>query len=136
MQDFSKGFDGVPGNVDAANCRAPVDCNSTIPKPTVESHLLESTSTGLKEYDEAVFKCKDGYTLLDSDGKAGADFKLKCGTGGQYPDSPTWSTCLLEKCMHSGNLPTGFKLPTTNTDESTPVGAKTDLVCDTGALTL
>ena len=55
-----------PGNVDAADCRAPVDCNSTIPKPTVESHLLESTSTGLKEYDEAVFKCKDGYTLLDS----------------------------------------------------------------------
>ena len=55
-----------PGNVDAADCRAPVDCNSTIPKPTVESHLLDSTSTGLKEYDEAVFKCKDGYTLLDS----------------------------------------------------------------------
>ena len=84
--------------VDGTKCREPKSCKDT-PEPPAESNLDKSESTDLKEYDEAVFKCKDGFVL-----ESGQDFKVKCETDGNFPETVSWPSC-KEKKACDANIP-------------------------------
>ena len=63
---------------------------------------MGSTSTGLYEFDYAVFNCKPGATLINITfpGVSNGKFYLQCPVGGSFPPTAnvSWPNCKVEAC--------------------------------------
>ncbi len=96
--------------IDAASCGAPPSCTGSVPEPNEATTFLklhESTTTVSNAYDDAMYECKDGYSMLgdetlmnrvdvDSNGR----FHLTCMGDGNFPSTPNWPSC-KEACQVS-----------------------------------
>ena len=107
-------------------CRDAVACNDPVPSPPEASNLQPSTSKVEKEFEVALFECKEGYELSslaksqgDSKFNRGGNFALTCGKGGKFPDMKEVMKTLDDKiCVpkHCSSYPAipGFE-PVTRT---------------------
>ena len=80
-------------------CKVPANCPPP-PVPSASSRLMNSSSVNLTEYNDAVYTCNPGFTLVGvtTSGVSNNQFLLNCGTNGTFPASPTWPTCLAISC--------------------------------------
>jgi hypothetical protein len=83
-------------------CRAKLGCRAS-PTPNITTTaLMGSTSTGLYEFDYAIFYCKPGASLINITfpGVADGKFNLQCPLGGSFPPTAnvSWPSCRVEAC--------------------------------------
>ena len=83
------------------SCREPVLCESP-PIPSGASRLLNSTSEGVKEWENAIYNCRVG-TNLSTD-----NFALQCKGNGYYDKSPNWDVCNITACVDIPTPKTGY----------------------------
>ena len=78
-------------------CRPSVECSEAPPSPPADTNLNSATNTPTKEFDEATYPCKSNYAIENT---GATEFKLACGSGGTYSETPTWDKC-YEKCTEN-----------------------------------
>ena len=100
------------------SCREPVLCENP-PLPAEESRLLASTSTGVKEWENAIYNCRLG-TNLTTD-----NFSLQCGSNGYYSKNPTFPVCNITACVDIPTPKTGY----TTTQTLVPVNDTLNFTC-------
>lgn len=93
---------------DWPNCRAALNCKALPVPEQSTTHLLPSTSTGLKEYMYAFYSCQPGAELnVVSEDIIGGQFRVQCLEYGDWPANISWPECTVENCTALLNK-TGF----------------------------
>eukprot|EP00095_Tigriopus_kingsejongensis_P008506 snap_masked-scaffold181_size278858-processed-gene-0.12 protein:Tk08506 transcript:snap_masked-scaffold181_size278858-processed-gene-0.12-mRNA-1 annotation:"von willebrand factor type egf and pentraxin domain-containing protein 1-like" len=86
-------------------CRSKVDCQTPYPVPDqATTHLLATSSSLLKEFQYAIYRCKSGATLagVSNAGIFGGTFQTQCQIGGTWDTTAIdWPTCIVEFCPNS-----------------------------------
>eukprot|EP00095_Tigriopus_kingsejongensis_P008505 maker-scaffold181_size278858-snap-gene-0.13 protein:Tk08505 transcript:maker-scaffold181_size278858-snap-gene-0.13-mRNA-1 annotation:"von willebrand factor type egf and pentraxin domain-containing protein 1-like" len=71
------------------SCRDQVPCTDTVPTPSTESGLAESSSSVSNEGDKAEYTCTNATLKINGEDT----FTLTCGSDGKFPSPMTWPTC-------------------------------------------
>ena len=104
------------------SCREPVLCEDP-PLVPQNSRLMNSTSTGVKEWENAVYSCRHGTNLSDAQ-----NFTLQCGGNGYYNKNPSFPTCNIIACVDVPELVDKVNIYKTDQD-FVPIGEKIDFSC-------
>ena len=117
-------------------CRAKSDCSGPYPAPPANKHLLNTTASGLKEFEYAQYSCKPGATLehLSAADIVNNKFRVQCQLGGGWPSSINWPLCRVDNCVAppGPNKPYMAGFTKVSAQSSVAIGAKLEYSCQTG----
>ena len=85
----------------------------------IDTNLNVATNSPTLEFEDAIYHCQSGYAIQYS---AATEFKLACGIGGTYSETPSWDICYPLCTSH---------LPETETETESATESETESATET-----